>query len=70
MSDSKKRITVYLDLKIDSDRQIWEYLEGKRKTETIRNILSDYVNGNVVTRETKQNDILDEDIDMLQDFIK
>lgn len=81
MSDpNKKRITVYLDLSIDSEKKIWDFLEGKRKTETIRSILSNYMNGveTVSTGDEIENDeleenknnLLDEEIDMLSDFIK
>lgn len=76
---NKKRITVYLDLSIESEKKIWDYLEGKRKTETIRSILSNYMNGveTVPTgdkiedeSEENNNNLLDEEIDMLSDFIK
>ena len=77
---NKKRITVYLDLSIDSEKKIWDFLEGKRKTETIRSILSNYMNGveTVPTGdkieedelEENKNNLLDEEIDMLSDFIK
>lgn len=80
MSNSnKKRITVYLDLTIDSEKKIWDFLEGKRKTETIRSILSNYVNGvqtvsasdEIEKVETEDgNNISDEELDMLSDFIK
>lgn len=80
MSDpNKKRITVYLDLSINSDKKIWDFFEGKRKTETIRSILSNYVNGvQDVSASDKiedieleeDNNLLDEEIDMLSDFIK
>lgn len=80
MSDSnKKRVTVYLDLTIDSEKKIWDFLEGKRKTETIRSILLNYMNGveTVPTcdkveyeSEENENNLSDEEIDMLNDFIK
>lgn len=80
MSDpNKKRITVYLDLSIESEKKIWDFLEGKRKTETIRSILSNYVNGvQDVSASDKiedveleeDNNLLDEEIDMLSDFVK
>lgn len=80
MSDpNKKRITVYLDLSINSDKKIWDFFEGKRKTETIRSILSNYVNGvQDVSASDKiedieleeDNNLLDEELDMLNDFIK
>lgn len=76
---NKKRITVYLDLDIESEKKIWDFLEGKRKTETIRSILSNYMNGvetvpNGIKIEDdeleKNNNLLDEEIDMLDDIIK
>lgn len=76
---NKKRITVYLDLDIESEKKIWDFLEGKRKTETIRSILSNYMNGvqtvsasdEVEKVETEDgNNISDEELDMLNDFIK
>lgn len=80
MSDpNKKRITVYLDLSIESEKKIWDFLEGKRKTETIRSILSNYVNGvQDVSASDKiedveleeDNNLLGEEIDMLSDFVK
>lgn len=76
---NKKRITVYLDLDIESEKKIWDFLEGKRKTETIRSILSNYMNGvetvpNGIKIEDdeseKNNNLLDEEIDMLEDIVK
>lgn len=77
-NSTKKRITVYLDLTIESDKKIWDFLKGKRKTETIRSILSNYMNGvqtvssddEIEKVETEDNNILDEELDMLNDFIK
>lgn len=78
-NSTKKRITVYLDLTIESDKKIWDFLKGKRKTETIRSILSNYMNGvqtvsasdEIEKVETEDgNNISDEELDMLSDFIK
>lgn len=77
-NSTKKRITVYLDLTIESDKKIWDFLKGKRKTETIRSILSNYMNGvqtvssddEIEKVETEDNNISDEELDMLNDFIK
>lgn len=76
---NKKRITVYLDLDIESEKKIWDFLEGKRKTETIRSILSNYMNGvetvpNGIKIEDdeseKNNNLSDEEIDMLDNIVK
>lgn len=77
-NQNKKRVTVYLDLDIDSDKKIWDFLEGKRKTETVRSILSNYINGvptvsannKIEDKLENNNNILDEELDMLSDFIK
>lgn len=77
-NQNKKRLTVYLDLDIDSDKKIWDFLEGKRKTETVRSILSNYINGvptvsannKIEDKLENNNNILDEELDMLSDFIK
>lgn len=78
-SSTKKRITVYLDLEIESDKKVWDYLEGKRKTEIIRNVLSNYVDGvpNVVKKEIAQDsknanesNITKEELEMINDFVK
>lgn len=77
-NQNKKRLTVYLDLDIDSDKKIWDFLEGKRKTETVRSILSNYINGvptvsannKIEDKLDNNNNILDEELDMLSDFIK
>lgn len=78
-ASNKKRITVYLDLEIESDKRIWDYLEGKRKTEIVRNVLSNYVDGmpNIVKKETVQDsknvnktNITEEEFEMINDFIK
>ena len=65
--ENKKRITVYLDLNIDSDREIWDYLVGKRKTEVIRQVLFNHIKGNnlVVVNEFTQDDF-----DVLDDIVK
>lgn len=78
-SSTKKRITVYLDLEIESDKKVWDYLEGKRKTEIIRNVLSNYVDGvpNIVKKEVVQDskdidesNITEEEFDMINDILK
>ena len=67
---SKKRITLYLDTSIEKARIIYEYLTGKRKNETIRNILYDYING-VPTPNVVQEDVLDDlEFDMIDDILK
>ena len=67
---SKKRITLYLDTKIEKERIIYEYLDGKRKNETIRNILYDYING-VPAPNVVQEDVLDDlEFDMIDDILK
>lgn len=67
MSNSnKKRITVYLDLDIEPDNQIWEYLKGKRKTETIRSILANHING-VPTVPTNEKLVEDENNKVIDD---
>lgn len=69
--ESKKRITVYLDLNIDSDREIWDYLVGKRKTEVIRQVLFNHIKGNnlVVAKEVV-NEFTQDDFDVLDDIVK
>ena len=67
---SKKRITLYLDTTIEKERIIYEYLDGKRKNETIRNILYDYING-VPSPNVVQEDVLDDlEFDMIDDILK
>ena len=67
---SKKRITLYLDTSIEKERIIYEYLDGKRKNETIRNILYDYING-VPVPNVVQEDVLDDlEFDMIDDILK
>lgn len=69
--ENKKRITVYLDLNIDSDREIWDYLVGKRKTEVIRQVLFNHIKGNnlVVAKEVV-NEFTQDDFDVLDDIVK
>lgn len=69
--ESKKRITVYLDLNIDSDREIWDYLVGKRKTEVIRQVLFNHIKGSplVVAKEVV-NEFTQDDFDVLDDIVK
>ena len=67
---SKKRITLYLDTSIEKERIIYEYLDGKRKNETIRNILYNYING-VPVPNVVQEDVLDDlEFDMIDDILK
>ena len=67
---SKKRITLYLDTSIEKERIIYEYLDGKRKNETIRNILYDYING-IPVPNVVQEDVLDDlEFDMIDDILK
>ena len=69
--ENKKRITVYLDLNIDSDREIWDYLVGKRKTEVIRQVLFNHIKGSplVVAKEVV-NEFTQDDFDVLDDIVK
>ena len=69
--ENKKRITVYLDLNIDSDKEIWDYLVGKRKTEVIRQVLFNHIKGNnlVVAKEVV-NEFTQDDFDVLDDIVK
>ena len=81
---NKKRITIYLDLNIESDKMIWDFFDGKRKNEIIRPVLLNYVNGipNVSnsksTNDTiKVNDVSDksnvfyeEEIELFKDIVK
>lgn len=80
---NKKRITIYLDLNIESDKLIWDFFDGKRKNEIIRPILSNYVNGipNVSNgksiNETSKtdnsntsNNFYDEEIELFEDIVK
>lgn len=69
--ENKKRITVYLDLNIDSDREIWDYLVGKRKTEVIRQVLFNHIKGNnlIVAKEVV-NEFTQDDFDVLDDIVK
>lgn len=80
---NKKRITIYLDLNIESDKLIWDFFDGKRKNEIIRPILLNYVNGipNVSNgksiNETSKtdnsntsNNFYDEEIELFEDIVK
>ena len=80
---NKKRITIYLDLNIESDKLIWDFFDGKRKNEIIRPILSNYDNGipNVSNgksiNETSKtddtntpNNFYDEEIELFEDIVK
>ena len=73
---NKKRITIYLDLNIESDKMIWDFFDGKRKNEIIRPVLLNYVNGipNVSnsrgTNDTNTTSITEDELDMIHDFIK
>ena len=69
--ENKKRITVYLDLNIDSDREIWDYLVGKRKTEVIRQVLFNHIKGNgIVVAKEVVNEFTQDDFDVLDDIVK
>lgn len=72
---SKKRITLYLDLDIEEDKSIWNFLDGRRKSETIRNVLYGYIENSGVpkrkeTKKEKRQGLSVEELEIIGDFIK